>query len=104
MSYLDGKRVYLGGPIQYDTSPVNWRIAVKEVLINEFKLDLTDPFDSEKQHLAPKLKEAAEREDITAMVEVAKAFVRADLHSIDFSHFTISYLPYRIPTTGTCHE
>ncbi len=49
MSYLAGKRCYLSGTIENDTTGFNWRTEPKKVLINRFGIDLFDPFDDPKQ-------------------------------------------------------
>jgi len=104
MGVLRGKRCYLSGPIQYDDTGHNWRKAPKDVLVNEFGLDLFDPFDDPKQQWVPMLMEAQKNKDYETMARISRQFVRKDLCMVDRSDFIISYLPYKIPTTGTHHE
>lgn len=104
MTYLSDKRCYLSGPIQYDVTGLNWRTAPKQILTAYFKIDLFDPFDDPKQQWLPHLKEAQEVKDYDRMADIAKQFVRKDLCMVDRSDFIISYLPYKVPTTGTHHE
>jgi len=104
MNYLQGKRAYLSGPIQYDTSGVNWRIEPTRVLRDEFKVDLFDPFADPKQQWLPALEAAQAACNYEEMRSIAKRFVRKDLSMVDHSHFVVAYLPYKVPTTGTHHE
>jgi len=102
-SYLEGKRCYLSGPIEFGSGP-NWRIVPSEVLVNEFKLDLFDPFNDPKQQWAPKLAKARSEKNYNEMVRIAKNFVRKDLSVVDGSDFIVACLPRGVPTTGTVHE
>jgi len=104
MGVLKGKRCYLGGPIQYDTTGHNWREEPKKVLVEEFGIDLFDPFEDPKQQWVPILQEAQNKKDYEAMAKISGQFVRKDLCMVDRSDFLISYLPYKVPTTGTHHE
>lgn len=103
-SYLDGKRCYLSGPIQYDVSGLNWRTEPSQVLRQEFGIDLFDPFADPKQQWLPLLKDAQEKSDYETMTKIAKSFVRKDLSMVDRADFVIAYLPHKVPTTGTHHE
>jgi nucleoside 2-deoxyribosyltransferase len=101
---LEGKRCYLSGPIENDTANHNWRTAPKKVLVEEFKIELFDPFDDPKQIWAKPLMEARERHDYKEMARIAKMFVHKDLSMVDRADLVVAYLPYKVPTTGTHHE
>lgn len=101
---LCGKKCYLGGPIQHDTSNENWRSVPSRVLRDVYKIDLFDPFSDPKQQFVPLLQDAIKVKDYETMREIAKTFVRKDLCIVDRADFLISYLPYKVPTTGTHHE
>lgn len=103
MSFLKNKKLYLSGPIQYDISE-NWRDLPKKVLFEEFGIDLFDPASDPKQQWVPLLQEAQKVKDYETIVRITKAFVRKDLCMVDRADFTIAYVPYKIPTTGTVHE
>ena len=100
MGVLKGKRCYLSGPIQYDTTGHNWREEPKKVLIEEFGIDLFDPFEDPKQQWVPILQEAQRNKDYEGMTKISRQFVRKDLCMVDRSDFIVSYLPHKIPTTG----
>lgn len=100
---LQGKRVYLSGPIEHG-SEANWRIAPKKILIEEFGVELLDPFADEKQKWTTALYEAQKKSDFPTMRKIASGFVRKDLCWVDRCDFLIAYLPYKVPTTGTHHE
>lgn len=104
MGLLVNKKCYLGGPIESDNNPVNWRPAVKKELADRFGLNVFDPFADPKQGKAVALKDAKNKKDYDAMREIAYQFVRKDLGEIDRSDFTVSYLPVGVPTVGTVHE
>src|SRR5581483_419345 len=104
MSFLKNAKVYLSGPIEFGDDKVNWRLDPKEVLAQEFQLNVFDPFDDPKQQWAPLLEEARSRNDYETMRQIAKNFIRKDLCLVDRSDFLIAYLPYKVPTTGTHHE
>lgn len=103
MRHLEGKRVYLSGPIEFGSGP-NWRVEPSKVLVEEFKVDLFDPFNDPKQQWAAALKEARARCDYQEMERIANNFVRKDLTLVDSSDFLVAYLPRGVPTTGTVHE
>lgn len=103
MGYLAGKLLYLSGPIEHGCAE-NWRDYPKKVLTEEFGLDVFDPFADIKQQWVPALKAAQEVEDYETMESIAQDFVQKDLTIVDQSHIVIAYLPYKVPTTGTCHE
>src|SRR6185369_13017043 len=86
-TYLEGKRCYLSGPIQHDTSEHNWRDAPKEILTKKFKIDLFDPFADPKQCLTGALYEAQSKKDFETIVKIAKGFVRKDLAMVDRADF-----------------
>lgn len=101
---LQGKRVYLSGPIEHAESGDNWRIEPRQVLVEEFEVQLLDPFADEKQMWAEELHEAQKKCDYETMRRIARNFVRKDMAWVDRSDFLIAYLPYRVATTGTHHE
>jgi nucleoside 2-deoxyribosyltransferase len=103
MSILKNFRVYLSGAIEFGDGP-NWRIEPKKNLTNRFGLHVFDPFDDPKQQWTSVLKKAREEADYKTIRKVAKNFVRKDLCLLDRSDFLIAYLPYAVPTTGSCHE
>lgn len=103
MGYLEGKRAYLSGPIEFGSGP-NWRMEPSKILIEQFKVDLFDPFDDPKQQNAPKLIEAREQCNFDEMARIADSFVRKDLSVVDSSDFLVACLPRGVPTTGTVHE
>lgn len=102
-NYLARRRCYLGGPIENDSGP-NWRTEPKKVLIEEFNLDLFDPYDDPKQQWTDPLQKAREECDYKTMTKIAKDFVHKDLTIVDRMDLVISYLPYKVATTGTHHE
>ena len=102
--HLKGKRCYLSGPIQYDTTNLNWRIEPTKTLTEEFGIDVFDPFADPKQQWVPKLEAARKQEDFEEIKRIAKKFVRKDLAEVEHSHMLIAYLPLKVPTTGTHHE
>jgi hypothetical protein len=104
LSVLQDKRCYLSGPIENDNVAFNWRIDPKNVLINEFHIDLFDPFEDPKQQWVHQLKDARQSRDFDAISKMAKNFVRKDLTMVDRCDFLIAYLPHRVYTTGTHHE
>lgn len=101
---LKDKRCYLSGPIEHDTSGLDWRVDPSKILREEFGIDLHDPYCDPKQQWAPRLKEAQQKKDYETMTSIAKSFVRKDLTMVDHADFVIAYLPYRVPTCGTHHE
>lgn len=102
--YLNGKRAYLSGAIEYDSTSHNWRTEPTRVLTERFGINLFDPFADPKQQWLPVLKEARDRQDYQTMAKIAKVFVRKDLSMVDRADLVIAYLPYKVPTTGTHHE
>lgn len=102
--YLNNKKVYLSGPIQYDISNVNWRTEPIKILKERFKLDVFDPFSDPKQQWLPTLKEAKNNKDYKTISTIAKDFVRKDLAIVDRSDLLIAYVPDKVPTVGTVHE
>lgn len=103
MNFLKNQRLYLSGPIQHDVTE-NWRELPKKVLVEEFGVNLFDPFDDPKQQWVPLLNEAQKNKDYETIVRITKSFVRKDLCMVDRADFVIAYLPYKVPTTGTTHE
>lgn len=104
MSFLKDKRCYLSGPIQYDTSKENWRITPKKILVEEFGMNLFDPFDDPKQKFTDALYKAQKERDFDTVVKICRGFVRKDLSYVDRSDLLIAYLPCNVKTTGTIHE
>ncbi len=101
--YLAKKPVYISGPIEWDVGE-NWRISPKKTLIEEFNLDIFDPFEDPKQQFTPILKKAREEKKHELIVDIAKSFVRKDLAMVDRADMVIAYLPVGVQTTGTHHE
>ena len=102
--YLKGKRAYLGGAIEHGDPGHNWRTEPVRILQEEFGIDLFDPFADPKQQWVPALNKARDEDDEDTMERIAKNFVRKDMEMVDRSDFLVSYLPYKVPTTGTHHE
>lgn len=103
MGYLKGTKAYLSGPIENDPGN-DWRSEPKRVLREEFGIDLFDPMEDVKQQWVPSLKKAREECDYDTMSQIAESFVHKDLSIVDECRFIISYLPYKVCTTGTHHE
>jgi hypothetical protein len=101
---LKNARVYLGGPIENDTSGHNWRIEPTKILVERFGVDLFDPFADPKQQWVPQLVKARDECDYETMTKIAKDFVSKDLIMVERSDFLISCLPKGVPTTGSHHE
>ncbi len=104
LKYLHGSKAYLGGPIEHCEDEHNWRIEPKKILTNEFGINVFDPFDDPKQQWAPKLEQAKLNKDYDKIAEIAKAFLRKDLSTVDGSNFVIARIPLKIATVGTVHE
>jgi hypothetical protein len=104
MGILEGKKVYVGGPIEFDNNAYNWREPLKTFLKEELKLLVFDPLDDSKQSAQPDLLAARDRKDYDEMRTIAKIFVEKDLGLVQRMDFTISHIPHKIPTTGTVHE
>lgn len=102
---LEGKTVYLSGPIEngYDTAD-NWRTEPVKVLSERFGINVFDPFADIKQQWVPTLNQARTDKNYEEIRRIAKQFVRKDLGKVDKSDFVIAYLPYKVATTGTHHE
>jgi nucleoside 2-deoxyribosyltransferase len=101
---LENARCYLSGPIENDKTKTNWRTEPSKKFVDDYKIDLFDPFSDPKQQWVPHLHEARENKDYDAIAKIAAAFVRKDLAIVDRCDFIVAYLPYGIPTTGTHHE
>jgi hypothetical protein len=104
MTILEGKRCYLSGPIEFDSTNRNWRTAPTEVLTKKFKLNLYDPFSDPLQQWRQPIKDAQEKKDYDVLAKIAKSFVRKDLSMCDRADFLVAYLPYKVSTFGTTHE
>lgn len=100
---LEGKRVYLSGPIEYGDGP-NWRIEPKNILTQRFGLNIFDPFEDPKQQMVAELKEAKKNLNFEKMAQIIEYFVQKDLSMTDRSDILIACLPQGVPTTGTHHE
>ena len=103
MGYLAGSRGYLGGPIENDQQP-DWRIGPKKVLREEFGVNVVDPNEDEKQQWATSLQKARDECDYEEMKRIATQFVQKDLTLVSKMDLVVSYLPYKVATTGTHHE
>lgn len=101
--YLKNTNFYLGGPIEHGLE-IDWRSDPKRILTEEFGINVFDPFCDPKQQWATKLYEAKEREDWETVAKIAKRFVHKDLTIVDRMDAIISFLPHKLPTTGTVHE
>lgn len=102
-NYLKGKRMYLSGPIEFDSEKTNWREEPTQRL-QEMGVRVFDPYADPKQQKWQQLQTAREAKDFKTMRRVAKQFVRKDLNIVDRADFVVAYLPYKVPTTGTHHE
>src|SRR3990167_5282162 len=103
MSYLKGRRVYLSAPIEQRICD-DWRAPLKDVLIKEFELDVFDPFCDPKKSREAEIVKARQEKDYDKIRSIAKDFVRKDLSLVDRADILLAYVPYKVPTTGTCHE
>jgi hypothetical protein len=104
MGALKGIRAYLGGPIEFDRTDLNWRTEPTNVLSSRFGINVFDPFADPKQRWVSVLQDAKSRCDTDEMAKVAKNFVRKDLSMVDRSDILISCLPEGVPTCGSHHE
>jgi nucleoside 2-deoxyribosyltransferase len=100
---LKGKRAYLSGPIEHSDGK-DWRAEPKNVLINQFGIDLFDPYVDPKQQWAPMLVQARQEKNYAEMQRIAHDFLRKDLSLVDHSDLIIAYLPRNVATVGTVHE
>lgn len=104
MGYLQGRRVYLSGPIEHDRPDSTWRDLPRKVFVEEFGMELFDPFADPKQQWVPLLNKAQEEEDYETMERIAKSFVHKDLALVDRADLVVACVPKKVPTTGTVHE
>jgi hypothetical protein len=104
MGCLKGVKAYLSGPIENGDSSYDWRIDPRRILREEFGIDLFDPFEDPKQKSSTELMKARDECDYEKMAEISESFVHKDLSIVDECRFIISYLPYKVCTTGTHHE
>jgi len=104
MKPLDGKMVYLSGPIEKDTSGIDWRPKVRETLQTKYNINVFDPFIDPKQDKVKELNAAKEQQDFDEIARIAADFVSKDLTEVDRCHFLIAHLPPNTPTVGTIHE
>lgn len=103
MSFLENRRLYLSGPLEL-CDDLNWREKPSEILKNEFKVDLFDPFQDPKQQRVEELNAARKARDFETVAAIAHDFVKKDLTMVDRSDLVVAYLPYKVPTTGTHEE
>lgn len=101
---LNGRRVYLSGPIENDTSGIDWRPPVKQQLKEEFGLKVFDPFADPKQNMVGDIAMARAEKDLDGIRRVGERFVWADLSIVDHSDIVIARVPKGVPTYGTTHE
>ncbi len=104
MGVLKDKIVYLSGAIQHQDTSADWRPEPVRILQERFGLNVFDPHADPKQKWVPVLEQAQKDKDYQKIAEIAKKFVRKDLAMVDHAHLVIAYLPYKVPTTGVCHE
>lgn len=104
MQYLENKMCYMSGAIESANPMVDWRTEPKNILKNEFGINVFDPHSDPKQQWLQKLKIAKEKEDYDSVEEIAGKFVRKDLCVVDRCDFLIAFLQKNVPTTGTVHE
>jgi nucleoside 2-deoxyribosyltransferase len=102
-NYLENKKCYLSGPIQY-ASDEFWRGEPLFNLKKRFGIDVFDPFADEKQQWKDEILKAKAGSDTSLLVKIAKSFVRKDLGMVDRSDFLIAYVPTGVQTVGTVHE
>ena len=102
-NFLKGRRAYLGGPIENAPDP-DWHKEHAKILVDRFQINLFNPFTDPKQQWVSQLLAARENRDFDTMNSIAKDFVHKDLGCVDRSDFMVSYMPYKVPTTGTHHE
>lgn len=102
-SPLENATVYLSGPIQFDIDE-DWRSEPRKYLLEEFKINVFDPFLDPKQQWTKILEKACQEENYEQITKVSKSFVRKDLCMVDRADIVIAYLPYKVPTSGTVHE
>jgi nucleoside 2-deoxyribosyltransferase len=103
MNYLKGKSVYISSPIECRGSD-DWRNPLKKVLTEQFELDVFDPFCDPKQNREYEIVRARQDKDYEKIRAIAKDFVRKDLAKVDRADMLLAYVPYKVPTVGTCHE
>jgi hypothetical protein len=104
MSFLAGKKCYLGGAIERCKAAENWRPPVIKELLSRFGLDVFDPFSDPKQQWVGDLKKAKAEHDYETIHRITKAFVRKDLQIVQKAEVHVAFLPRDVPTTGTVHE
>ena len=92
---LRGTSCYLSGAIDADTSSGNWRLPVIETLTKHFHVNVFDPYSDPKQMKAKELHEAKEKNDFQTLADIAKDFVRKDLHEVDKCDFLIARIGYQ---------
>lgn len=100
---LRDKRVYISGPIEFDTND-DWRTPLIRNLRDHFGMQIFDPLADSKQSKAPELHAARERRDYEKMREIAHTFVHKDLGLVDRMDLIIARVPHKVPTIGTVHE
>ena len=115
MNYLNGKKVYLSGPIMNSNDDgVEWRQVITSRLEKDFGLEVLDPC---QKHIAMgdnRLNEIGEsKKKFRKLIvdqnweQVKKDFwpiVRTDLRLVDHCDFVIVDYDPTVPTVGTIHE
>lgn len=104
MSFLKGKKCYLGGPIEQCNAKVNWRPPVMAALSEKFGIDVFDPFSDPKQQWVGALQQAKKDNDLETIHKITKKFVKKDLQIVQKAELHVAYVPKGVPTTGTVHE
>lgn len=105
MNYLKDKRLYFSSPIECcEEKEKNWRQPIIEKLKNQYGLNVFDPYSDPKQQFTDDIKKAKENKDFQTVRKIARSFVKKDLNLVDRSDILLAYIPYRVPTTGVCHE
>jgi nucleoside 2-deoxyribosyltransferase len=115
MKYLEGKKVYLSGPIaKLGDDGVEWRNSITPILENRFGLEVLDPCQKHIQMGDNRLNEIGESkkrfkrmiiaEEWTKLKKEFWPIVRTDLRLVDHCDFIILDHDPTVPTVGTIHE
>lgn len=104
MSYLLNKKIYISSPIEASKDNEWDRPSLHRNLQLRFGLDVFDPVLDPKQEFKATLHEARRERNFEKMREIARGFVKKDLHTVDKTDILLAVLPYKIPTCGTHHE
>jgi len=110
MNYLNGKSVYLCGPIHYQQdSGMPWRESITKKL-EEYSIKVLDPTKTSANGMSEVgedkklLKELILKENWTELKDAFWPIVRKDLRAVDQADFLICYYDPCMPTIGTIHE